>query len=149
MVLDVGIDIGIATTAFCLLILVLILQKPFRNLCYWYWYCIWKGSFTVIDIGIACERVPYRYWYWYCKPAVSDTDMDIESDESYYWYRYCRNHFETDWAWSFRKNWRKSVMAFQCLDCDTMFSPYIDFVLDFSWSFRKKTGENLSWHSNA
>ena len=29
-------------------------------------------------------------------------------------------------------------MAFQCLDCNAMFCLYIDFVLDFSWSFRNK-----------
>ena len=35
------------------------------------------------------------------------------------------------------KNCKKSLMAFQCPDCDT-FGSYIDFALNFSWSFRKK-----------
>ena len=45
--------------------------------------------------------------------------------------------FVLNFSWSFRKNWRKLFMAFQCLDFDGMFCPYIDFVLDFSCSFRK------------
>ena len=36
------------------------------------------------------------------------------------------------------KNCKKSLMAFQCPDCDTTFGSYIDFALNFSWSFRKK-----------
>ena len=65
VVLDIVIDIGTAKAVFYLLILVLILQEPYSNLCYWYWYRIWKGSFTVIFIDIVYERIPYRYWYWY------------------------------------------------------------------------------------
>ena len=48
-----------------------------------------------------------------------------------------------------QKNWKKSLMAFQCQDCDTIFSSYIDFVPDFSWSFSKKSVRNLLWHFNA
>ena len=58
--------------------------------------------------------------------------------------------FFLDFSWSFsKKNWKKSLMAFQCQDCDTIFSSYIDFVPDFSWSFSKKSVRNLLWHFNA
>ena len=30
------------------------------------------------------------------------------------------------------KNWKESLIVFQCQDCDTTFSYYIDFVPDFS-----------------
>ena len=46
------------------------------------------------------------------------------------------------------KNWKKSLMAFQCPDCNTTFGSYIIFFPDFSWSFSKK-GRNLWCHFNA
>ena len=39
-VLNFDIDVGIAKTDFLLSILVLILQKPSNQCCYWYWYCM-------------------------------------------------------------------------------------------------------------
>ena len=42
-----------------------------------------------------------------------------------------------------QKNWKKSFMAFQCQGCDKTFSSCIDFVIDFSWSFRKKLEERF------
>ena len=45
--------------------------------------------------------------------------------------------FVLNFSWSFRKNWKKSFMAFQCPGCDKTYSSCIDFVLEFSWSFSK------------
>ena len=63
------------------------------------------------------------------------------------WY----NVFFLNWffyfSWSFSKL-EESFMAFECPDCKTMFSSYIDFVFYFSWSFRKNWLKYLR-HFNA
>ena len=47
-----------------------------------------------------------------------------------------------------KKNWKKSLMAFQCQDCDTKFS----YQIDYFWLFMKlqqKTWRNIYLHFNA